>query len=141
MIGGYFRNNRKPMVTGEVRIIVPNLGYHIVNFLVDTGSDDIVISSSDAKLLNIDVSGFRDPSQLHGFGAPALGFPVDAELMFRDGSIYRCYNRKIYIADHSGNPRMPSILGQEVIRFWDMRISASTSLLAIVPLSQDSTIP
>lgn len=141
MIGGYFQNNRNPMVPGEFRIIVPNIGLFIANFLIDTGSDDIIISSFDAMRLGISGTQLNNPVSLSGVGSPMNGFPVSAEVMFRDGSRFCCYDRQIYIADPTSNPKMPSILGQEIIQYWDMHISAQSALLDIVPVRQDSTMP
>ena len=103
MIGGYFQNNRNPMIPGEFRIIVPNIGLFTANFLLDTGSDDIIISSFDARRLGISGAQLNNPVSLSGVGSPMNGFPVSAEVMFRDGSRFCCYDRQIYIADPTSN--------------------------------------
>ena len=139
MIRGYF-DNRKCVVSGEFSMLHQyTTASFKANFLIDTGSDDVVLSDADAKRLRLKYNLLGSLYTLKGIGSlPA--YRVDANILFQDGARYVGYRQPIYIAEQNTG-LTKSILGQDVLSRWSIKINCSQGLLELDPVSSDFTIP
>ena len=102
------------------RLIIPDLGVSgDVEFLVDTGSDRTSLHPLDGWALRIPLSQLGNPTSLAGIGGSQSYFTADAALLFRDETQNRLYFLRLAIAQPTQhNLRLPSLLGQDILRHW-----------------------
>jgi hypothetical protein len=139
MIRGYF-DNKKCLVSGEFSMEYQYTGASFkTNFLIDTGSDDVILSDRDAKRLRLKYNLLGSLCTLRGIGSlPA--YRVDANIYFQDAARFVGYRQSLYIAEQGAGLTM-SILGQDILSRWSLKINHSQGALELEPVSSDFTIP
>ena len=141
--GGVFRLDKKPLISGEFQITAPiRSAPYSIYFLIDTGSDDVIISFSDALRLKIYDIPLPVPTTISGLSGGLPVHAVSANVSFLEAGRVVGYRRTIYVAAvGSMDMKVPSIVGQDIISSWDLRINHSRSILEIIPVSCDFSIP
>ena len=123
MIRGEFDPTfRRPYVQG--RLILPRLKADAyVDFLVDTGADCTVVFPTDAVRLGIDYAKLRNPIGTIGTAGKTKMYAERAVLLFAGGeTLVRTYRIRVAIPLKNNDIiSQPSLLGQDVLRNWNMR--------------------
>ena len=151
MLNGRFGHRTgRPYVDG--RVIFPRLGMRgDISLLVDTGADASLLSAADA--LNVGVEFHRLATRSEALGIGRVFVPTYTEpavIVFSDPSAgiwaYRghieivapepddCTRRT---ADPEESPKMPSLLGREILDRWRMTYDPSHPVLTFDVVSSD----
>ncbi len=141
LTGRFGETTGRPYLEG--RVIVPRFGIDAdVSFLVDTGADTSLLSSTDAFDMGIDYSLLTGETESVGTAGVATNFTEPASLVFIDpGNYVYVYHVDLEIA--SPNPDLmyiPSLLGREVIDRWRMVYDRPKSTLSFTVRSADLTL-
>ena len=142
MLRGHFnRRTGRPYLEGRLRL--PRLGIEgVVQFLVDTGADDSLLSPGDASAAGVDFSALRSRSTALGLGGAVECYVEPATIAFvGDDDIRYSYNMELEIAAMQPETMgLPSILGREVIDRWRMVYDPTMDVLEFEVRSADLTI-
>jgi hypothetical protein len=137
-----FDNGWVPAILGKVYIPQWNIS-GIVRFLIDTGSEGVMIGPSDVVNLRIPYHRLPYTAGPQGIGShPSNVYPVKAELLFADLTTDYFYDITIDISDpRQANPRNPSILGRKVLNRWRILYDHPNNVLDIEPSQYDRKVP
>ena len=111
-------------------------------FLIDTGADCTVLQPLDVKRLKIPVTKLKGVLPVSGIKGETIYFQEEALLLFAEGnSTIRGYSIQIGVAplDANSNYTLPSLLGQEILRYWRMRHDPATGRLEFTVKGADFT--
>ena len=142
MIVGEVRELDRPYL--RCRLSLPRLG--IVNgirFLVDTGADASYLHPGDGTDISVPFDLLQGRSTSQGIGGVASYFPEPAVLMFYDEAAgqYHGYRININVAKPDDvSDRIPSLLGRDIIRRWQMDYDPTYSKLEFTVRDADFTI-
>ena len=113
----------------------------VVDFLVDSGADSVIIHGNDARNIGIHQQMLRPHSIMEsvGIGGIRRYFSEQGSISFEDdqGLLIRCY-LDISIAEPQTSTtleRIPSLLGRDFLNFCDVRLNYSTGLVALEPVN------
>lgn len=140
MLSGFFDANGRPRLKG--RLIIPELGVDgPVDFLVDTGSDTTSLHPRDSYNLAIPLQQLRHSTTLAGIGGAQTYFQADATLVFYDEEQAYMYYLGLAIARPSQhNLRLPSLLGQDMLRQWRTVHDPTDRVLQFTVRRSDGTV-
>ena len=104
----------------EGRLLFPDLRLESdISFLVDTGADASLLMPSDAANMNLDYDALLPAEQPPiGIGGTIEAYTHPAVLLF--GSRYWYFLDLEIAAPYDHLDEMPSLLGRDVLRHWDM---------------------
>ena len=142
MIAGELRDLARPYVHCQLTLYRLGIAGE-VHFLVDTGADATYLHPSDGLEITLPFDLLQDPVTSSGIGGRATYFPEPAILTFTDHAARQYHNYHINInvakpADVSG--RLPSLLGRDVIRRWQMNFDPTNDTLEFTVRSADFTL-
>ena len=142
MITGTLRGSARPFVNCSLSL--PRLGMFVddVMFLVDTGADATYLHPADGRDIGIPFDLLQDRVTSSGIGGSATYFPEPAILLFADHTVGQYYGYRINVnvakpGDVSG--RLPSLLGRDVIRRWQMDYDPTNDRPAFTVRNADFT--
>ena len=142
MIVGEFNARGQPYV--KCRMVLPRLDvFYEVDFLVDTGAYKTCLHSRDAERMSIPFHLLRNRAESFGVGGSSSYFSENAYLGFEDGWLTRIYEVELLISDPRGAgnyPSLPSLLGRDIINYWDMRYAPMRDRLEFDVLYADYTL-
>lgn len=141
MIIGEFDRNGWPRVKCDIAF--PRLGLHgEVSFLVDTGAHRTALQPTDARNMSIPFDLLGNAEESLGIGGGASYFQEIAYLAFDDGLYKRIYIVNLLIAEprDQNAAAIPSLLGRDIINYWDMRYAPMNGVLEFDALSADYTL-
>ena len=121
MITGEFDAQGQPFVRCD--IVIPRLGLSSqIRFLVDTGAYKTCVHPWDAVRMSIPFDLLQDRQDSIGIGGSSSYFNEYAYLVFQDGQLTRLYEVELLIAEPGTrvDARLPSLLGRDLLYFWDM---------------------
>ncbi len=130
-LAGYF-GSRTGRPYFDARLILPRLNVTSdITFLMDTGSDGVVLHPDDSRHLLLDYSDLiPSPDLSLGVGGLVADYTENALLVFTDATNQYVYEMPISIAPNSTHMReMPSLLGRQVLDDWHITYRASRNLL------------
>ena len=142
MIAGELQGLARPYV--RCRLALPRLGIASeIDFLVDTGADATYLHPSEGSEIGIPFDLLQDHVTSSGIGGRAIYFPEPAVLLFADHADRQRYGYRINVniakpADVNG--RLPSLLGRDVIRRWQMNYDPTNDTLEFTVRSADFTL-
>ena len=142
MIAGELQGQARPFV--RCQLILHRLGIAgEIDFLVDTGADATYLHPSEGWEIGIPFDLLQDRVTSSGIGGRATYFPEPAVLLFPDHADRQHYGYRINVnvakpADVSG--RLPSLLGRDVIRRWQMNYDPTNDTLEFTVRSADFTL-
>lgn len=124
---------------------LPRLGIVVddVTFLVDTGADATYLHPRDGMDAGVPFDLLQGRSTSRGVGGVASYFPEPAALVFADEATGQHYGYRINInVAEPGNisDRIPSLLGRDVIRRWQMYYDPTYSKLEFTVRDADFSI-
>ena len=140
------------MIIGELGILgrpyvhcglsLPRLGIVVddVTFLVDTGADSTYLHPRDSVEFSVPFDLLRGSSMSRGIGGTASYFPEPAVLVFTDEAAGQYYGYRISInvaKPDDVSDRIPSLLGRDVIRRWQMDYDPTNGRLAFTVRDAD----
>ena len=133
MIDGSFDQFGRPYVQG--RLALPRLRVdNYIDFLVDTGADITTLHPRDAYLMRVTFNRLRPGTPIVGMGGVAASFEEPAVLVFQDGEFIRVYTTVIAIPEPgTHNMRLPTVLGQDILKKWRMVHDKSRDRLTFTP--------
>ncbi len=140
MLTGVFDERGRPVLKG--RLILPELSVDgRIDFRVDTGADYTSIHPFDARNLGLPFHLLRNPVSLQGIGGAPIYYWQPAYLTFTgDGETFG-YRLQIAIAaPNRANATLPSLLGQDVLRHWQMLHAPARNRLEFESLHADFTL-
>ena len=123
------------MIIGELGILgrpylhcslsLPRLGIVVddVTFLVDTGADTTYLHPRDGVDAGVPFDLLQSRSTSRGIGGTASYYQEPAVLMFTDDAAGQDYGYRINInvaKPDAVSDRIPSLLGRDIIRRWQM---------------------
>ncbi len=130
----------RPRIRGYVNFT--RLGVQgMVDFLVDSGADSVIIHPADVRNIGILQRTLRENSvrESVGIGGRQKYFTESGSISFADGqfSYVRCYLDICIAGDDisTTSERVPSILGRDFLNLCDVRLNYSTALVALQPVS------
>ena len=142
VIHGGFTSTGVPFV--EAWVILPGLmpptgTDFAVPFMVDTGASSTSLSPRDAQDLGLNLSRLNYSARSMGIGGYSFSALADGIITLRgDGFDFVC-QVSIRIAQPTvHNLRLPSLLGRDVLRQFNMRYEAANGILQFI--SNESTI-
>ncbi len=142
MIIGKLGRLARPYV--DCLLELPRLGVAAdVAFLVDTGADASYLHPGDAMEIGLPFDLLQGRSTSQGIGGAASYFPEPAALMFNDAATgqYHGYRISINVAKPGDvSDRIPSLLGRDVIRRWQMDYDPTNGQLAFTVRDADFII-
>ena len=141
MIVGRFEGGR-PFLRGDV--LIPRFGVQaVVNFLVDTGADVTCLHPKGGIPARIPFDRLGNPASSRGIGGRSDYFVERAVLSFRDASgrpIYE-YDVNLYVGKpRDVSDRIPSLLGQDVLKRWCLVHDPAADVLEIQPRDADYVV-
>ena len=140
MIRGFFGSRNAPYVSCLVRIPRFEVEQR-VRFLMDTGADSTCLHPFDAQDIGVPFHQSRDEAISSGVGGRAPYYRERALLSFTDGPISRVYDIRLLIArPTTGNLRLPSLLGRNIINRWSVLYEPINRRLECSALEADYTI-
>ena len=123
---------------------LPRLGVIAdITFLVDTGADSTYLHPRDGIDAGIPFGLLQGRSTSRGIGGSASYFPEPAALMFNDAATgqYHGYRLDINVAKPGDvSDRIPSLLGRDVIRRWQMDYDPTNGRLAFTVRDADFVV-
>ena len=143
------------MIIGELGILgrpyvrcnlsLPRLGIVVDDFifLVDTGADATYLHPGDGADLGVPFDLLRGNTTSQGIGGTASYFPEPAVLVFTDEAAGQDYGYRINInvaRPGDVSDRIPSLLGRDVIRRWQMDYDPTNGRLAFTVRDADFSI-
>ena len=133
-IRGRFDATGKPLVRAELRVHGAQRRGQL-DFIIDTGATDIILSHTDAVNLRVNFHLLQAPVKGQGLNGSLDLYEGRADLIFTDrGSVYDYLNTRIFIpGSPRGNYEAPSLLGQEILRNWRMIICFDKAEMTIEP--------
>ena len=142
VIDGGFSPNGMPFVHASVSLpglMPPAETVLSVPFLVDTGASSTSLSPRDAQDLGLNLSRLNYSARSMGIGGYSFSALADGIITLRgDGFDFVC-QVSIRIAQPTvHNMRLPSLLGRDVLRQFNMRYEAANGVLRFI--SNESTI-
>ena len=142
VIDGGFSLNGLPFVHARVSLpglMPPTETVLSVPFLVDTGASSTSLSPRDAQDLGLDLSRLNYSARSMGIGGSSFSALADGIITLRgDGFDFVC-PVSIRIAQPTvHNMRLPSLLGRDVLRQFNMRYEAANGILQFI--SNESTM-
>ena len=92
----------------------------VVDFLIDTGAGQTILSERDAKRLGLSYQNFPSGRPAVGVGGVANTYRINKKVTFYfetvDGGIYRAVRRGIEVLEEPGEEKqLPSLLGLEFL--------------------------
>jgi hypothetical protein len=137
-----FDNGRIPAILGRVTIPQWNID-GVVRFLIDTGSNGVLLGPMDVKNLRIPYDRLAYTAGLQGIGQhPTKMYSVNAALLFSETNYDYIYDLTIDISDpREASPRNPSILGRVILHRWRMIYDNPNNILDIDPIEYDRRLP
>ena len=122
MIIGELGTFGRPYV--RCRLSLPRLGVGgRLIFLVDTGADSTYLHPGDGVEIGVPFDLLQGRSTTRGIGGTASHFPEPAVLVFADEAEGQDYGYRISInvaKSDDVSDRIPSLLGMDIIRRWQM---------------------
>ena len=142
MIIGEFDAFRQSYVRCDVvlpRLNIPSIGRR---FLVDTGAHRTSLSTRDASDMGIPFDLLQNRIESVGIGGVASNFRELAYLAFEDGNLTRIYEVELLIAEPGGDIDLgiPSLLGRDLLYYWDMMYSPMRGRLEFEVLNAYLTV-
>ena len=126
------------------RLELPRLGVSsTIVFLVDTGSDYTYLHPRDGLGASVPFDLLQGRSTTRGIGGTASYFPEPAVLAFTDEVTRQDYGYRINInvaKPGDVSDRIPSLLGRDVIRRWQMDYDPTYSKLEFAVRDADFII-
>ena len=143
MIIGDVRELDRPCL--RCRLSLPRLGITVedITLLVDTGADTSYLHPRDGVVAGVPFDLLQGRSRSQGIGGTASYFPEPAMLLFIDESAARYYGYRISVnvaKPGDVSDRIPSLLGRDVIRRWQMDYDPTNSRLAFTVRDADFTM-
>ncbi len=142
MITGILRDLARPFV--DCSLSLPRLGvYAEIIFLVDTGADATYLHPADGWDIGIPFDLLQGRVTSSGIGGSATYFPEPAILLFADHAARLRYGYRINVnvaRPGDVSDRIPSLLGRDVIRRWQMDYDPTNSRLAFTVRDADFTM-
>ena len=100
MLIGRFREYDRPYLSAYISLSHPDWE-GTVNFLVDTGADESVLSPRDAREIGVSFETLGNPNlSVGGLCGTAGAFKLPAELSFRDGERIVSYQMPLKIIEN-----------------------------------------
>lgn len=112
-------------------------------FLVDTGADSTYLHPRDGADASVPFDLLQGRSTSRGIGGTASYFPEPAVLLFADEATGQDYGYQISInvaKPGDVSDRIPSLLGRDVIRRWQMDYDPTNSRLAFAVRDADFVV-
>ena len=143
MIRGYFDTAwPAPLPAVRVALFMPGVmpRWSITTFLIDTGATTTVIHPLAAvRDLGIDAARLNDPAQwprqtdVYGVGGVVRNYLVPAELTFaREDGTLKTIEQSFQVArERSGNERLPSLLGWDILRHFRLTVDWRARLVTL----------
>ena len=96
----------------------------------------------DASRLRVPFELLQNVEESHGIGGGASYFQELAYLAFDDGPYKRIYIVNLLIAEprDQNAAAIPSLLGRDIINYWDMRYAPMNGVLEFEALRADYTL-
>ena len=142
MIIGELDDLARPYV--RCHLALPGLGIaDLITFLVDTGADAAYLHPSDGLEMGLPFDLLQDSVASSGIGGRATYFREPAVLTFTDYETRQRYGYRINInvaKPDDVRGRLPSLLGRDVIRRWQMDYDPTNGRLAFTVRSADFTM-
>ena len=142
MISGRFDYSGRPYVQG--RLTLPRLHIEgLVEFLVDTGADITSLHQPDVENLRIPQDQLAEQTSVLGVGGLGVYLTEEAVLLFNEGDgTIRGYHVKLAITpSRPSGLHLPSLLGQDVLRRWNLHHDPTTGRLEATVRQADFTYP
>jgi predicted aspartyl protease len=133
MILGRFETfSKRPIV--DCFVSIPSLNAHgVVPFLMDTGADCTLLMPADGARLKIDYAGLDYKHTSIGVGGECKEHPAATILMVSNATTVYAHKRAIGIAERRPElMEMPSILGMDVLREWEIVFNYPEKLIKII---------
>ena len=143
MIIGQLGNLDRPYVHCDLRLPRRGIIVDDVTFLVDTGADSTYLHPRDSMDAGVPFDLLRGTSTSRGIGGVASYFPEPAILLFSDEATGQSYGYRIDInvaKPGDVSDRIPSLLGRDVIRRWQMDYDPTNNRLAFTVRDADFTM-
>ena len=134
MITAYFENGR-PHVSAHIEI--PRLNITgTIPLLVDTGADNTCIHPKDGPELLIPYQSLNRPATVRGIAGTSQRYLEDAVISFRDSLGTPVFRYRVTV--RIGKPddvdlRLPSLLGQDLLRNWRNHPRACPATVGVHP--------
>ena len=141
MIAGWFDPaNGSPYVKGTVHF--PRLRlFAEETFLVDTGSTTTTINPVETFRIPIDLSRLELGKQIYGVAGGYTELQEEGILIFRDSGLDRIYSLSIGVMPPTpASIRVPSLLGQDILRYWRMVHDPGRGVLRFTVRQSDATV-
>lgn len=142
MISGELGDLDRPYIRG--RLSLPRLGVvGRIAFLVDTGADSSYLHPGDGAALSVPFDLLQGRSTSQGIGGVASYFPEPVVLVFYDEATAQYHGCRIDIniaKPGDVSDQIPSLLGRDVIRRWQMDYDPTYRRLAFTVRNADFSI-
>ncbi len=126
------------------RLLLPRIDVSgRITFLVDTGADSSYLHPHDGVGLGVPFDLLQSRSTSRGIGGTASYFPEPAVLLFADEATGQDYGYQISInvaKPGDVSDRIPSLLGRDIIRRWQMDYDPTYSKLEFTVRDADFII-
>ncbi len=138
--GRYGDTTNAPYV--EARLHIPRLGIvSDISFLVDTGADTTMLMPADRKRIGINLqsAGFQKKASALGLGGKSSSFLEPAHVYFSEKAKVYKYEIELWISANCNDDliEVPSLLGRDVLRRWDMNYCPTKDILDFVVVTAD----
>lgn len=136
------RERGELLLSGQVYL--PNMNVDgPVDFLVDTGADTTLISLDDLQALGADLAAVEGLPvvQARGLGGRIELHEAAAVLSFDDGAHEYHYEVTITIPRPGRAPRIPSVLGRDILERWHMVYDRKADILTFEVHDADLQVP
>jgi hypothetical protein len=147
LINGYFDpRSAVPVPRVRVALFLPGLTtrWYMVDFVIDTGAMTTCVHPKDAIFaLNISARRLQDSTRwerhqlVQGVGGSSLNFVVSASyaMLKEDGDGVDIFQQDIDIAQMRAgvNDQIPSVLGWDVLRRYDLTFSWRSKEVRLIP--------
>jgi predicted aspartyl protease len=141
MIRGQFDAIGRPLVPAEVDL--PRLNFRKrISLLIDTGADRTALHPKDCEGMPYTLLG--NISVTSGIGGSSRYYGESARIYFwdREHSCFHAYEQVIDIAEPTEtNEWVPSLLGQDILRYWRVVHDRPTNTLTFEPRRADFRVP
>ena len=138
--GGFGDADKRPYVQGRLFLPEFNL-FDEIDFLVDTGADVSALFPQDALRIGVDYKQLGCKKfPLNGIGGSANPHKVTAVIIFDDGPNVHFYTRPIAVFPvHEDYEHWSSLIGQDILRHWQMIHDFQNHRLEFIVHSSDFT--